>query len=116
MPLPADTGLLLDENLAARLVRAVGDIFPGFAHVSELGLLGRPDQYIWQAARSRGMAIVTKDEDFQRLSILRGHPPKVIWVGLGNCSTTEVSQLRRRRQKEIEDFLADEDAAFLVLR
>ena len=111
-----DIGLLIDENLAARLVRDLADIFPGSAHVSDFGLLGRSDPEIWQAARAHGLAIVTKDEDFQRVSILQGAPPKVIWIGLGNCSTAEIAGLLRRRRKEIEEFLSDGEAAFLVLR
>ncbi|MBS0169692.1 MAG: DUF5615 family PIN-like protein [Nitrospira sp.] len=30
--------------------------------------------------------LVTRDEDFLRMSLLRGAPPKVIWITLGNCS------------------------------
>src|SRR2546422_6085470 len=38
-------------------------------------------------ARDHGLVIVTKDENFHRLSVLLGPPPKVMWVRLGNCST-----------------------------
>ena len=41
---------------------------------------------------------MTKDEDFHRLSVLHGPPPKVIWIRLGNCSTDEVIRLLRRRR------------------
>jgi len=37
-----------------------------------------------------------------------GAPPKVIWVGLGNCSTTDVANLLRRYIKTLEMFEADE--------
>ena len=59
--------------------------------------------------------IVSKDEDFHRLSVLQGPPPKVIWVRLGNCSTDDVIGLRRMRRDEIEMFVAHEEAAFLAL-
>jgi len=58
---------------------------------------------------------VTKDEDFHRLSVLHGPPPKVIWIRLGNCSTDEVIRLLRRRRGEIERFVAHKEAAFLAL-
>ena len=58
---------------------------------------------------------MTKDEDFHRLSVLLGPPPKVIWVRLGNCSTDDVIRLLRVRREEIEGFVAHEEAAFLAL-
>jgi predicted nuclease of predicted toxin-antitoxin system len=59
---------------------------------------------------------VSKDEDFHRLSILHGPPPKVIWVRLGNCSTDAIISLLRARREEIEGFVAHEEAAaFLAL-
>jgi predicted nuclease of predicted toxin-antitoxin system len=59
--------------------------------------------------------IVSKDENFHRLSVLHGPPPKVIWIRLGNCSTDEVIRLLRGRSQEIEAFVAHEEAAFLAL-
>lgn len=67
--------LLLDENLAVRLVSALAGEYPGCVHVSQAGLSG-PDRVIWQYAREHGLIIVTKDEDFQHLSVLYGAPPK----------------------------------------
>lgn len=90
-------------------------MFPGSAHVGELGLTGAPDSAIWDYARQQELAIVTKDEDFHRLGVLYGPPPKVIWVRLGNCSTDQIINLLRYRYGEIAAFMADEDAAFLAL-
>jgi predicted nuclease of predicted toxin-antitoxin system len=70
---------------------------------------------IWQYAGDNGFAIVSKDEDFHRLSILRGPPPKVIWIRLGNCLTEDVIRLLRRRHSEIQAFFAHDDAAFLAV-
>jgi predicted nuclease of predicted toxin-antitoxin system len=107
--------LLFDENLAARLVAELADLYPDSAHVGDHGLVGGSDHAIWQYARDKNLAIVTKDEDFQRLSVLFGAPPKVIWVRLGNCSTADVIRLLRLRRDGINRFLADEEAAFLAL-
>jgi predicted nuclease of predicted toxin-antitoxin system len=68
----------LDENLAARLVEALADLHPKSTHVAVAGLAAAADQAIWEYARERGFVIVTRDEDFHRLSVLRGPPPKVI--------------------------------------
>jgi predicted nuclease of predicted toxin-antitoxin system len=58
---------------------------------------------------------VSKDEDFQRLSVLYGAPPKVIWIRLGNCSTADIVRLLSERRNEIGRFAADEETVFLAL-
>lgn len=54
-------------------------------------------------------------EDFIRLSLARGAPPKVIWITLGNCSNATLIALIRRRHTDIEAFLAQDEATFLAL-
>ena len=107
--------LLFDENLSARLVVALGDVYPGSAHLSDLGLLDAADRELWARAGTAGFVLVTKDEDFHRLSVLLGPPPKVIWIRLGNCATADVARLLRARRHDIAHFAAHEDAAFLAL-
>ena len=58
---------------------------------------------------------MSKDSDFHQRSLVEGFPPKVIWVQRGNCSTTEIEALLRKRSPEIAAFGADRDAAFLEL-
>jgi predicted nuclease of predicted toxin-antitoxin system len=107
--------LLFDENLAARLVSELADLYPDSIHVRDRGLAAGSDHAIWQYAREQGLAIVTKDEDFQQLSVLYGPPPKVIWIRLGNCSTANIIRLLRKRRDEIDRFVADGETAFLAL-
>jgi predicted nuclease of predicted toxin-antitoxin system len=114
-PLPDPVRLLFDENLSPRLCVALADIYPSAFHIRDLGLGNAPDSEIWRYAGQSGYAIVSKDEDFQRLSVLYGPPPKVIWLRLGNCSTHQIIDVLRRRRDEIEAFLADQEAAFLAL-
>ena len=114
LPAPI-TRLLFDENLAARLVGALAEIFPDSAHVRDLGLTGTGDRTIWNYARDHGFSVVTKDEDFHRFSIVYGPPPKVIWIRLGNCSTEDIIELLRDRHQAIRSFLPDEEAAFMSL-
>jgi predicted nuclease of predicted toxin-antitoxin system len=107
--------LLFDENLAPRLALVLGRLYPGSAHVRDQGLEGSPDTAIWAHAAAGGFTLVTKDEDFHRLSVLRGFPPKVIWIRLGNCSTAQVEHLLRSRVEQIIVFSAHEEAGFLAL-
>lgn len=107
--------LLLDQNLSPRIVDELGSAFHGTTHVREFALSRAPDQEIWDFARARGYAVVSKDSDFRHLSLLHGHPPKVIWIRLGNASTDQILDLMKRRARDLETFLADRDASFLEL-
>jgi predicted nuclease of predicted toxin-antitoxin system len=117
---PADghprVNLLFDQNLSHWLCGELADLFPGSVHVRDVGLREAADSTIWAYAVQRGFAIVTKDADFRQRSFLQGHPPKVIWIAIGNCSTRAIAGLLRRRALEIEGFLADEQKSFLALR
>jgi len=107
--------LLFDENLSARLTALLAEAYPGSAHVGSLGLAGARDRALWARAAADGYVLVTKDEDFHRLSVLLGPPPKVVWVRLGNCSTADVARLLLARREQLEQFVAHEEAAFLAL-
>lgn len=106
--------LLFDQNLAPSLVRRLADAYPGSAHTQPLGLGEADDRTIWDYARDHGFAIVSKDSDFQQLSVREGPPPKVVWVRLGNCTVDEVAELLRSRRQDLERFDAAVEA-FLVI-
>jgi predicted nuclease of predicted toxin-antitoxin system len=107
--------LLFDENLSRRLISRLVDLYPGSEQVVVAGLESAADRVIWDYAASRGLVIVTKDWDFVQLSSLRGQPPKVVWLRLGNCSTTNVEDVLRRRHLELRRFEEDATAALLVV-
>jgi len=107
--------LLFDQNLSHRLVHLLADIFPGSSHVRNIGLGKADDGAVWRHAASAGFAIVSKDSDFHQLSFLRGHPPKVVWVRQGNCSTDAIESSIRQHEADLRAFNQDPDAAFLVL-
>jgi predicted nuclease of predicted toxin-antitoxin system len=108
--------LLVDENLSPTLVDLLAGIYPDTAHVRELGLKSAPDPQVWAYAASQDYdAIVTKDADFHHRSFLHGHPPKVIWIRRGNCSTRDIAKLFIARREQIETFLRSAEHSFLVL-
>ena len=107
--------LLLVQNLSPRLVLRLSDVFPDTTHVSAVGLDRAPDSVVWEYARANGRTIVTKDADFSDMSVLRSSPPKLIWLRLGNCTTTEVEQMMRRAQTQIDAFETDPSASVLEL-
>jgi predicted nuclease of predicted toxin-antitoxin system len=59
--------------------------------------------------------LVTKDEDFHRLSVLRGAPPKVVWLRIGNCATADIARLLRDRVDELRRFEAQGEVTLLEL-
>ena len=62
---------------------------------------------VWRLAKEHGCVLVTRDEDFLRLSIVLGAPPKVIWLAVGNCSNQEVvGSARERVIKTFRSFVA----------
>ncbi len=107
--------LLFDEQLSEDLLALFEDAFPESLHVRALGAAGASDSTVWQIAKERGCILVTKDEDFHRLSVLRGAPPKVIWLRLGNCTTDEVATVMRRHVTDIQHFGQQEEASVLEL-
>jgi predicted nuclease of predicted toxin-antitoxin system len=44
-----------------------------------------------------------------------GHPPKVVWIRRGNCSTAEIEAILRARYDELLSFERDGDQSFLAL-
>ncbi len=107
--------LLFDEQLSEALVQRVADEFPGALHVRVLGRGGALDLDVWEMAREHGCVLVTKDEDFHRLSLLRGAPPKVVWLRIGNCATEDISRLLSMHADDIRQFEAQASATVLEL-
>ena len=107
--------LLLDQNLSHKLVAQLEDVYPGSTQTRFLNYARAGDPEIWFHARTHDFVIVTKDNDFVELAVLRGSPPKVVWLRIGNCSTRAVERLLRTHAAEIRDLVSDPDRAVLEL-
>lgn len=107
--------LLLDQNLSPRLVRRLADLFPNSTHVVEVGLDHSLDREVWDYARQHEYLIVTKDVDFSEFSVLRGFPPKVIWIRRGNCSTQDIENILRANHAAIKVMNEDANTGILEL-
>ena len=107
--------LLFDENLSHRLIDLVADEFPGSAHPRQLGMRGASDTALWEYAREKGFAIVSKDNDFRQRVFLDGPPPKVIWLSIGNAGTAAIAGILRSRVAHIEDFDRSAQEGLLVI-
>ena len=58
------------------------------------------------------MAVITLDAD---MSLLRGHPPKVIWLRCGNATVAEVEHLLRFNHARIKEFGEDAQSSCLEI-
>lgn len=107
--------LLYDQNLSPKLVRRLADLFPNSDHVFALHLGEADDSVLWKYAKTNGFVIVSKDSDFSNRSLLFGHPPKVIRLHLGNCSTNAVESCLRSYLDRISAFENDQHRGCLHL-
>lgn len=107
--------LLFDNNLSFRLVSRLSDVFPGAEHVAALGLDQADDGRVWEEARQQGFTLVTKDADFNEFAVMYGPPPQVVWLRIGNGSTSDVERFLRGHAKAIGAFVEDPTAGILVL-
>jgi predicted nuclease of predicted toxin-antitoxin system len=108
--------LLFDQNLSPKLPARLSDLYPGSDHVANHGLDQATDQQVWDFALANGFTIVTKDADFPNLAVLRGHPPKVIWLQLGNCTTQEVEDAVRGNDAAAKSFEGDPSVGVLEIQ
>ena len=74
-----------------------------------------PELTLEEFAAKNGFVIVSKDSDFHQRSILYGHPPKLVYLRIGNCPTSHVSSLLWASSSKLKVFEADADASIIVL-
>lgn len=110
--------LLFDANLSWRLVKKVADVFPDSIHVNRTGLpVPARDEAIWGWAEKQSdmVLIISNDEDFERLSRLRGFPPKVVLLRTGNQSSAFIEGLIRKHQAAIFDLAKSSEYGILEI-
>jgi len=91
------------------------DTFPESIHVKDIEMETSSDTIIWDYAQHEGYTIVSKDSDFHQRSFVFGHPPKVIWIQRGNCSTDEIYRIINSNKEAIRLFGEDKESSFLAL-
>jgi predicted nuclease of predicted toxin-antitoxin system len=107
--------LLLDHNLSHKLVARLADVYPDSTQTRLLDFARAADPEIWFHARTHDFVIVSKDNDFAELAVLKGAPPKVVWLRIGNCSSTAVERLLRANVGAVAELLADPERVVLEL-
>ena len=84
-------------------------------HVALYGLGSASDTEIWAYATAHERIIVSKDADFAERSLLRGAPPKIIWLRLGNASVADTATVLDQGRVAVHRCARDREASLLVL-
>jgi predicted nuclease of predicted toxin-antitoxin system len=100
--------LLFDQNISFRVVKKIHTLFPGSKQLREAKLENATDQQVWNYAKKEKFSIVTFDGDFYDLVTLYGHPPKIIWLRMGNISTDNIANTFAKHIGLINAFLTDD--------
>jgi predicted nuclease of predicted toxin-antitoxin system len=107
--------LLLDENLSDRIIFLIVDLYPESQHIKTLGLTNTDDGIIWEYAKINDFVIISKDADFHQRSLLYGHPPKFIYLRIGNSPTSKIVKILRDNFGTIIQFGSAELESILLL-
>jgi len=108
--------LLLDANLSWRSTITLRTHFDRCFHVDDIGLhLPAKDIEIWSYAKRNEMVIVTNDEDFFHLSMLKGFPPKVLLLKTGNQNRKFIEKLLINSKEQIKIFAESFEHGILEL-
>ena len=107
--------LLLDENISFRVLNAITSVFPDSIHITKSVSGVRLDGEIFEFARLSDFTIVTFDEDFYELQLLKGYPPKIIWLRFGNSTNLKVTSKLLENESIIRSFLANVDLGILEI-
>lgn len=101
--------LLFDQNISFRVINKISELYPEARQVRALGLENSTDIQIWEYAIKNDFAIVSFDADYFDIASLKGHPPKIIWLRIGNTNTDNLAKLFIKKFDLIKDFISNPD-------
>lgn len=107
--------LLFDQNISFRITKKISEYFPETLQIRTIGLENSSDMVIWEYAKTNNYCIVTFDSDFIDITNLKGFPPKIIWLRIGNTTTDNIAQTLIENKIRIVEFIADPTLAFLEI-
>lgn len=97
--------ILLDENLSWRMIKQLTPFFTEVVHASELKIIQPAnDISIWNYAQKNGFTIISKDDDFEKIVLLRKSPPKLIYLKTYNLDTKKLVNLILVNKDKIIEF------------
>ncbi|MEP6648052.1 MAG: DUF5615 family PIN-like protein [Saprospiraceae bacterium] len=106
---------MFDQNISPRIIKHLSSVFPGAKHVRHVGLEDASDTVIFEFAKKNNFSVVTFDSDFVDLNVVRGFPPKIIWIRTGNLTTKSVAELLNSNIELIKRFLESDQPEHQIL-
>jgi predicted nuclease of predicted toxin-antitoxin system len=107
--------LLIDENISYRIIKLIDTHFPNSIHVSSVRKDRFSDLDIWLFANENDYIIVSYDEDFYEWQLLRGYPPKIIWLRFGNSKTEIIANKLIDNISQIQKFSTNMDIGIIEI-
>ena len=91
-------------------------IFSEVVHSAELKIKQPADDILlWDYAKKNGFTIVSKDDDFMKIVLLRKAPPKLIYLKTYNLNTKKLVDLILENKDKIITFIhSDENDIFEI--
>ena len=91
-------------------------IFSEVVHSAELKIKQPADDILlWDYAKKNGFTIVSKDDDFMKIVLLRKAPPKLIYLKTYNLNTKKLVDLLLENKDKIITFIhSDENDIFEI--
>jgi len=108
--------LLLDANISWRIVKLIENDFPDCFHSKDIPV-NQPakDLEIWEFAGKNNFTVLTHDDDFEKLLLLKGVPPKVIILKTFNKNTKQIAEILISKKDTIESFISNEELMILEI-
>lgn len=99
---------IVDAHLPMRLVSWLKERGHDAIHTHELPLKNETDDLdIIQISVDEDRIVVSKDEDFYNYFILKGQPPKLLMLTMGNVINKDLMILFEKNIQQIESDLLD---------
>ncbi|MFW0715607.1 DUF5615 family PIN-like protein [Pedobacter sp. N23S346] len=108
--------LLFDQNISHRIIKLLEADFLACDQIRRLKLENKSDKEIWTFAGQNNFVVVTFDADFYEFSNLYGHPPKIIWLRVGNNTTYEIAEVLIMKKQLINDFIEQDEFSCLEIQ
>ncbi len=93
---------IVDNQLPPALVGWLRQKGHEASHVFPLGLSEVDDAHIWRLAERDSAVVVTKDADFAERRLHAALGPTILWLRIGNTTTSELFAVLTRAWPEVE--------------
>jgi predicted nuclease of predicted toxin-antitoxin system len=107
---------LIDENISESILPNLHADYAGSMHVRVVLQSGATDREIFEHAKSHGLVILTRDEDFDGLALLRDDGPKIVRIAEHNPTSSVITSILNDSRNLIRSFVKHPQEVVLILR